>query len=225
MVKKSSLNKNKIISSKSSISTKNNPISDKKRDRELTEKLLLTSAMKIFAEKGYDATTFKDIAKDSNVNEALIVRYFGSKKGLLEAILTNSMKYSANNCQRDYSKSSNLENALNEMLHDKCESMSQMSNFAKVIVSRSILDRDVAKTLQKKLYTVTIPELVKCLKKFQKSGEIPKNVDLNSLAYGISAFSFSIAFMVQIVHEEPKDKINKIYKEVLEYLIKGLKSS
>ncbi|MEV0389983.1 TetR family transcriptional regulator [Nonomuraea sp. NPDC050643] len=55
-----------------------------KRDREATRTRLLEAARLRFAREGYDATSVRDIAKDSGVDATLIFRYFGSKKRLFD---------------------------------------------------------------------------------------------------------------------------------------------
>ncbi|MCF6470631.1 TetR/AcrR family transcriptional regulator [Nonomuraea sp. MG754425] len=55
-----------------------------KRDREATRARLLEAARLRFAREGYDATSVRDIARDSGVDATLIFRYFGSKKQLFE---------------------------------------------------------------------------------------------------------------------------------------------
>ncbi|MEU1734122.1 TetR family transcriptional regulator [Streptosporangium sp. NPDC020145] len=56
----------------------------RKRDREATRARLLEAARLRFARDGYDATSVRDIAGDSDVDATLIFRYFGSKKRLFE---------------------------------------------------------------------------------------------------------------------------------------------
>jgi AcrR family transcriptional regulator len=56
----------------------------RKRDREATRERLLEAARLRFAREGYDATSVRDIAKDSGVDATLIFRYFGSKKQLFD---------------------------------------------------------------------------------------------------------------------------------------------
>jgi AcrR family transcriptional regulator len=56
-----------------------------KRDREATRARLLEAARLRFAREGYDATSVRDVARDSGVDATLIFRYFGSKKQLFEA--------------------------------------------------------------------------------------------------------------------------------------------
>ena len=48
---------------------------------------ILTSAEKLFAEKGFDGTSVRDIAQLAGVNLAMISYYFGSKEKLLEALI------------------------------------------------------------------------------------------------------------------------------------------
>ncbi|MEV0975194.1 TetR family transcriptional regulator [Microtetraspora glauca] len=55
-----------------------------KRDREATRARLLKAARQRFAREGYDATSVRDIARDSGVDATLIFRYFGSKKQLFD---------------------------------------------------------------------------------------------------------------------------------------------
>lgn len=47
---------------------------------------IITAAEELFASKGFDGTSVRDIAQTANVNLAMISYYFGSKEKLLEAI-------------------------------------------------------------------------------------------------------------------------------------------
>lgn len=48
---------------------------------------ILNVSLKLFAEKGFDGTSIRDIAKVANINVAMVSYYFGSKEKLLEAII------------------------------------------------------------------------------------------------------------------------------------------
>jgi AcrR family transcriptional regulator len=56
----------------------------RKRDAAATREALLDAGSKLFAERGFDRTTVRDIAKLAGVNQALLFRYFGSKEALFE---------------------------------------------------------------------------------------------------------------------------------------------
>jgi AcrR family transcriptional regulator len=52
------------------------------RDSAATRQALLTAARTLFAQLGYDATTVRAVADRAGVNQALLFRYFGNKRGL-----------------------------------------------------------------------------------------------------------------------------------------------
>jgi|TARA_B110000902_G_scaffold78430_1_gene93392 AcrR family transcriptional regulator len=51
------------------------------------QKAILDSALKLFAQKGFNAVPTSAIAKDAGVSEGLIFRHFENKAGLLHAIM------------------------------------------------------------------------------------------------------------------------------------------
>jgi AcrR family transcriptional regulator len=57
------------------------------RDRVAKQNALLQAALKLFAGKGYEATTTREIAAAANCAEGLIHRYFSGKAGLLTALI------------------------------------------------------------------------------------------------------------------------------------------
>ena len=48
---------------------------------------IVTSARRLFAEKGYDATTIRAIAADAGVNPSLVYHFFRSKEGVFTATM------------------------------------------------------------------------------------------------------------------------------------------
>lgn len=59
----------------------------RRRDAAATKAALLDAARELFTERGFDATTVRDIAARAGVNQALLFRYFGSKDALFEAAM------------------------------------------------------------------------------------------------------------------------------------------
>lgn len=54
--------------------------------KEKTQKNIINSAIKLFSQNGYNATTTALIAKDAGVSEAILFKYFKKKEGLLKEI-------------------------------------------------------------------------------------------------------------------------------------------
>lgn len=59
--------------------------------RAVAKEKILESAVKLFADKGFSGTTTKEIAEKSGVNEALIFRYFSTKRDLYGSIIENKI--------------------------------------------------------------------------------------------------------------------------------------
>lgn len=47
--------------------------------------------VRVFADRGYDAATMREIASRAGINEVTLYRRFGSKAGLIEAALTGAL--------------------------------------------------------------------------------------------------------------------------------------
>lgn len=60
-------------------------------NKKTTKEKIVTSAIKLFSEKGIKATTTKNIAKRSNVAEGTLYRHFKNKKDLAVRIFTLEM--------------------------------------------------------------------------------------------------------------------------------------
>lgn len=51
-----------------------------------TRQKLLASAERLFADRGFNGVSVRDVASDAGVNSALVAYYFGNKRGLLSAV-------------------------------------------------------------------------------------------------------------------------------------------
>lgn len=67
-------------------------MAEKKKTEDLsTEEKIITAARKLFTQKGFDAVKTRDIAKEANINLALLNYYFRSKEKLFEIIMQENM--------------------------------------------------------------------------------------------------------------------------------------
>ncbi|MFD7167218.1 TetR/AcrR family transcriptional regulator [Streptomyces violascens] len=60
---------------------------ERRRDAGATRRRLLDAARDLFAERGYEGATVREIAERAGANQALLFRYFGSKQGLLTEVV------------------------------------------------------------------------------------------------------------------------------------------
>jgi AcrR family transcriptional regulator len=72
----------------------------KKRGRSNPKERIVVAAYEILAQKGYDAITFKEIARSAEVAQGLIHYYFGSKDQLLLEVLQEASERYAREMER-----------------------------------------------------------------------------------------------------------------------------
>lgn len=63
------------------------------KDSDTRKQEILSGALKVFSEKGYDKTTISDIAKELGISQGLCYRYYSSKEEIYEAALTEYAEY------------------------------------------------------------------------------------------------------------------------------------
>ncbi|QFF99274.1 TetR/AcrR family transcriptional regulator [Psychrobacillus glaciei] len=64
----------------------------KKRTIEMKKESVLKAAIRLFAEKNYDATTMAEIAKEANVSFGSVSIYFGNKEELFKACIEQPLE-------------------------------------------------------------------------------------------------------------------------------------
>jgi AcrR family transcriptional regulator len=59
---------------------------------EATKAAILAAARRLFAERGYDHTTIRDVAAKADIDPAMVIRYFGSKDDLFVRAVAFDLK-------------------------------------------------------------------------------------------------------------------------------------
>jgi len=175
-----------------------------------TQKKILNATMMLIMEKGYTATTTKDIAKKAGVNECTIFRKFKGKKEIVVAAMSLP---EWNPCLRE-----NDFEYTGELLKDLC-------SFAEVYLKK-VTPKMVKISLGLRspdLYDVTkdgireIPDtfkkvLVKYFTEMQKQNKIQTD-DIESLAVAFLAMNFGYVFFKASFDDELTELQTKEYIE------------
>ena len=62
----------------------------RRRSRAATEEAILLAAEQVFAQRGFDGTSVREVAECAGVTHALVHRYFGTKDDLYKAVLARN---------------------------------------------------------------------------------------------------------------------------------------
>ena len=94
---------------------------------------ILQVAETLFAEKGFEGTSIRDISKEANINVAMVSYYFGSKEKLLEALILH--------------KTSGLKEQLVHLIDENLEPLEKINKLIALYINRINCNRGIYRVL------------------------------------------------------------------------------
>jgi len=141
---------------------------------------IIEIAERLFAERGFDGTSVRDIAHEAGVNIAMISYYFGSKEKLMEALLewrVGEIKIRVESLIKD-DRFTPLEK-VNMLIDEHIERAIQKKSFHKIMVSVQVTNKNpsiLKAANQVKIRNAKV--IAELIKDGQKKGVFKENIDL-----------------------------------------------
>jgi AcrR family transcriptional regulator len=191
---------------------------------------ILSVAEQLFAEKGFDGTSVREIAKIAKINVAMISYYFGSKEKLLESIVLN----------RIGSMGLHLEN----LIHEAIAPISKMDEIIKYYIIQVNANKHIHQIIQNEITNKkreinfdSFTELKKnnlkllesIVKEGQEKGQFRNNINVALLpAMIIGSFLYfnmnKVLFADLFGLKSEEDFENYIKNELTQYIQKTVKA-
>jgi AcrR family transcriptional regulator len=194
----------------------------RRRDRAATKDALLQAAMQVFAARGFDAATTREVAARAGANEQLIQRYFGGKAGLLIAILERFGSEEQRCADTLPPAQDSVEAEIAGFLGFHLDHGMACRDFLKVALYRSIVDPAVAGEMSRTVAAARIPCLRQRLEALRDKGSIDPNADLDAAATALSSLSFGLGFIDQVVFGMPPERAAAIARRMAGIIAAGL---
>lgn len=141
---------------------------------------IIAAAERLFAEKGFDGASVRDIAQDAEVNVAMISYYFGSKEKLMEAVFekrTTDIRLKVENLLQD-SRLSHLQK-VEILIDDYVDKFIHQQEFHKIMMREQMIDKDThIASLIHQLKKRNLEAIKKLIQEGQKSGSFRKHIDI-----------------------------------------------
>lgn len=192
---------------------------------------ILDASERLFARNGFDGTSVRDIAKEADVNVAMISYYFGSKEKLLETIFMRRSEFIRlqleNMLNNDTMKPIDKVYKLIEAYVDKAITQ---QNFHRLMLCVQVTEQ-AESVLTKAIYDVKREnhELIKKLiHEGQKKGDFKKNIDISlMMATLVGTANHTIStkrFYCEIngLKNEPDEVVDKLIRKKLIVHLKTL---
>jgi len=193
----------------------------RRRDREATATALLDAGRRVFAERGFDAATTREIAAQAGVNEQLIQRYFGGKAGLLLAVVERYGREEGQGCPLPPTGNC-VETEIATFLCRQAEHTWRCREFTKVMLGRALIDPAIAAEMGRTLSESRIPCLLSRLEALRGKGLIDPEADLPNVAAGVATLSFGLGFLDQVVFGEGSERVCAVARSVAATIARGL---
>jgi AcrR family transcriptional regulator len=199
------------------------PRSKRRRDRAAKERALIASALKLFASKGYEATTTREIAASAGCAEGLIHRYFKGKAGLLPALIENRISKEVADVAHHVPPAQRLEDEYLRLVDWAVDCMWADREFLRVVVPRALLDPSLGQILHRVGPLQKARAIAERLKKFKECRALPA-AELDALAQFVSVVGFMFGFMRPAVLRQDRKSAANTATAIARLVVRSLPS-
>jgi AcrR family transcriptional regulator len=199
------------------------PRSRRIRDRAAKQQALIIAALKLFASKGYEATTTREIAASAGCAEGLIHRYFTGKAGLLPALLEYRISKAVAELAQHVRPAHSLEDECLQLVNWAVEHMWADREFLRVAIPRALLDPSFGQVLRRVGPLQMARAMAARLRKFRECRALP-DADLDALAQFVTVMGFMFGFMRPAVLRQDRKAAANIAATIAKLLVRGLPS-
>ena len=144
---------------------------------------IMEAAEQLFAQRGFEGTSVRDIAETANVNLAMISYYFGSKEKLMEALFKHKgdhFRVQLESLIQD-EKLSSIEK-VEKFIDDFIERILKKQCFHKIMVREQVSDSN--SPIVQRIYELKEANLAlikQLIQQGQKKGHFKKNIEIEFL--------------------------------------------
>lgn len=204
----------------------------KKDKGQLTKENILKHAADIFIEKGFSASRTSEIAKEAGVSEATVFKYYKSKQGLLDAIVTMvvdhvSTEFIVEPIEEIFEeyKYSTPQLLMKKLFLNRLQLIKDHKKYAMVALMESRFNMRIRKKLIKYIYPQIEEMGTRIIDYYSLKGIFRKDLDpwitMRTAMMGVVGIVFSSEFLgLPLKNDSLEDELDAI----IEFLMRGLLS-
>ena len=186
-----------------------------------TKRRIFTTAIKLFAEKGYDNAGIEEITAVAGVAKGSLYYHFETKEELFDLLLEEGEKLLNNSIEIKFKNCENALDKLKAIIMIQIKSIIKYTDFVTVIINNSLGETPRTKKCQKALN-----DYVQKIKTIIDEG-IEEGIfyggDSEGIAYGILGVNFS--GLLYKIKKNDNVTPELIYKSYIETVIRGITKS
>ncbi len=180
---------------------------------------ILDAAMKVFAEKGFDRATIRDIAKTAGIADGTIYNYFDNKEGLLIGIINRLREATL----VQFEHMGDLQEWLRNSMSRHLESLpSEYDRFFRAVLPEVLINKELARSYVQQVLEPTYALIQKYFQGWVEQGLI-KQVDPELTIRAISGMIVGLHYLRLIDEPEIVERWDELPAVVTQIVMSGLK--
>lgn len=197
------------------------PTPRKRRDRAGKQQALIRAALQLFASKGYEATTTREIAAGAGCAEGLIHRYFQGKAGLLPALAEFRISQEVMDLGHCLRPAGSLEEEFLQLVAWEVDRAWETRDFFRVFIPRAMLDPAVASLLNRSVLSARNKAIRERLQCYQSCRTLPPD-DLDVLVQSVGMLGLIFGFMRPMVLGHDRARAKEMAATFAKILVRGI---
>lgn len=192
-----------------------------KGDENTTKTTIFKAAARLFAEKGYNGVSMREISELSNVSKPTIYYYFGNKEGIYRTLIKEALKYHTEDLKQIARLNIPMKQKLVELLKRRFQITLKYPELAKFVLEMFVqfeklpclngLESDIA--AHAKIFADMIQEGI-------NSGEFGPSAKPELVVHVIGAVL--VHFLITQLNSKERILSDQLAEELVELLFKGL---
>jgi AcrR family transcriptional regulator len=185
---------------------------------------MIQAALHLFATKGYEATTTREIAAAAGCAEGLIHRYFKGKAGLLTALVEYHISDELWGIHHRPHSAGGLEEEFLELIDWEIEYLWKNRNFLRIFIPRALVDPSLGSVISRAVLSSRTKAVMERLKRHRQCNLLPPG-ELEVLAQSVGMFGLVFGFMRPMVLGQDPVRARKTAAILAAMLVRGLQCS
>ena len=186
-----------------------------------TKRRIFTTAIKLFAEKGYENTGIEEITAVAGVAKGSLYYHFETKEELFDLLLEEGRKLLHNSIEIKFRDCQNALDKLKAIIMVQIKTLIRYEDFVTVVINNTLGENSRTKKCQK-----VVNSYIQIIKGVIEEG-IEEGIfydgDAEGIAFGIFGINFS-----NLLYRIKKDEnvtAEQIYKSYIEIVVRGITKS
>jgi AcrR family transcriptional regulator len=178
-------------------------------DRDAKKQALIRAALALFASKGYEVTTTREIAASAGCAEGLIHRYFKGKAGLLAAVIEHRVSKEVLDLSHQLRPAANLGDEFLQLVDREVERIWESRDFLRVLIPRALVDPSVGSVMNKALISVRAKAISERLKHYESCVTLPQEA-MEALAQAVGMLGLVFGFVRPVLLGQDRLRAKKM---------------